>query len=85
MRLLDALSSTPVSRVLMPGRRSGRLFSVELLKEEDTVPRPIWYKTHKSDLVDPLDYDYISRLAGDRETSLEKEADAMMHGFRFRD
>lgn len=85
MRLLDALSSTPVSRVLVPGRRSGRLFSVELLKEEDTVPRPIWYKTHKRDLVDPLDYDYISRLAGDRETSLEKEADAMMHGFRFRD
>lgn len=80
--LFEALtsSSSPIPFTTKQRGHKDRLFSVELLKEEDEKPRPIWYKTHNADLVEPLDYDYISRITG--EKTLEKDLYSLVDGFR---
>ena len=71
-RMAPVFAPVTRGRTVVRGRHKDHLFSVELLKEEDALPRPIWYKTHKAQLVDALDYDYVSRVTG-ADRTLERD------------
>ena len=69
--LSPARNKNANSRIRM--MRKNKLFSVDLLKEEeDVISRPIWYQRDRADLVDPLDYDYVARVDGSSGETLDE-------------